>query len=134
MNVKKYKTDVYLWLYPPNVFAEMGKHKIGLVRTVLLDFVPYPGLSLRLKGEYPDQDQDVWSPLLKLAVGPKGAVGLGFNNEIWLINTVHYDVTKRRFEAASYSEMLTLEQLNAVKELMVCYHKFRVYFEIYRAS
>lgn len=128
MKAKRYKTQVYIDLRTPDVIEESGGHRVALMRSIRLDFVPSPGLFLRFEGNYPEQETHHWSPLMKVACGPHGAFGRGFNIEIWPLDTVIYDVAKKRFEVNSSPEMLTLEQLNAVEELMCRYHGFRLLY------
>ena len=133
MKARRYKTDIYINLNPPNVFKDIGKHRVVLIKTILLDFVPYPGLCLRFVGKYPEQERENWSSLMRLASGPKGAVGLGFNNEIWPLDAVFYDAATNRLEASCQPEMLTLEQLYAVEELLSNYQGFRLLYPSLRS-
>ena len=113
------EVEVHVVLTPPDVVEELGKSRVEYIKTVTLDFVPYPGLYLWLTPNLPMQEVSRWSPLLK-AMGK-------WNTDFWQVDKVFYDVEQMQFCLYCYPGLKTREQFVAVQELLVSCYGFHVH-------
>ena len=113
------EVEVHIILTPPDVVEELGKHRVELIKSVTLDFVPYPGLYLWLTPDLPMQDVSRWSPLLK-ATGK-------MNTDYWQVDKVFYHVELKQFRLYCYPGLETREQFVALQELLTSCYGFHVH-------
>ena len=127
--LKKRVVDFHIVLMPPDIplGPGIGAQRVNLKKKLTLDFVPTAGLSFILMGDFAEEKTHLWSPLIRASGGPKGAVGLAFNSEIWQIDKVFYNPAKKRFFLYCYPELETREQFEAIPKLLCGFYGFRTY-------
>ncbi|MDQ2799099.1 MAG: hypothetical protein M3Y13_05585 [Armatimonadota bacterium] len=133
-NPKKRTVDFHIILTPPDIplGPGIGKHRVNLKKKLTLDFVPTAGLSFILMGDFAEEKTHLWSPLIGASGGPKGAVGLALNSDIWQVDRVFYDLTEKRFILNCFPELETREQFEAIPKLLCGFHGFRIHYSLPR--